>query len=172
MRAKNPGAGLLPEPRHRSSRQGSGGRRVGSDRDGDRQDDGAKVGVRDSMPDGLVRMCPTGWWKPEAAKGMEAGLSAAMTFSDAQLTGGSRRLLRPGAGHPSLQRGAVPGLQGQGSRLMFSRDALLRWSEQKVGLVTWVASRASRNATPLDGVCRESPDFSSRLPARTSCATP
>ena len=46
----------------------------------------AQVGVRDSMPNGLVRV-PHGWWKPEAARGLEAGLSAAFEHSDAQLTG-------------------------------------------------------------------------------------
>ena len=37
---------------------------------------------------------------------------------------------------------------------MALRDNVLRWAEQNTGLVTWVASRASRNATPLDKVCR------------------
>ncbi|MEO1229055.1 MAG: molybdopterin-dependent oxidoreductase [Myxococcota bacterium] len=46
----------------------------------------AKLGVRDSMPDDLLRV-PHGWWKPEAARGLEAGLSAAFKLSDAQLTG-------------------------------------------------------------------------------------
>ena len=42
-----------------------------------------KVGVRDAMPDGLVRI-PHGWWKPEMKQG--AGhLSGALEYSDAQL---------------------------------------------------------------------------------------
>ena len=42
-----------------------------------------KVGIRDAMPDGLVRI-PHGWWKPEMKTG--AGhLSGALKYSDAQL---------------------------------------------------------------------------------------
>ena len=41
--------------------------------------------IREGMPDGLVRI-PHGWWKPEATRGLEAGLSAALRHSDAQLT--------------------------------------------------------------------------------------
>ncbi len=42
-----------------------------------------KVAIKDSMPDGLVRI-PHGWWKPEMKQG--AGhLSGALKFSDAQL---------------------------------------------------------------------------------------
>lgn len=37
---------------------------------------------------------------------------------------------------------------------MPGRDDVLRFFERKIGLVTWVASRGSRNATPLDRVCR------------------
>ena len=43
-----------------------------------------KVSIRDGMPDGLVRV-PHGWWKPEEAQGLAAGLSGAMTYADAQL---------------------------------------------------------------------------------------
>jgi anaerobic selenocysteine-containing dehydrogenase len=42
-----------------------------------------RVAIRDSMPDGLVRI-PHGWWKPEMRRG--AGhLSGALTYADAQL---------------------------------------------------------------------------------------
>ena len=40
--------------------------------------------VRDSMPDGLVRI-PHGWWKPEMTRGLAAGLSGALNYADAQL---------------------------------------------------------------------------------------
>ncbi len=45
-----------------------------------------KVAIKDSMPDGLVRI-PHGWWKPEQERGLKAGLSGALKLSDAQLTG-------------------------------------------------------------------------------------
>ncbi len=45
-----------------------------------------KVSVRDGMPNGRVRILH-GWWKPELGRGLEAGLSGTMTYSDAQLTG-------------------------------------------------------------------------------------
>ena len=41
------------------------------------------VGVRDAMPDGLVRI-PHGWWKPEAARGLHE-LSGALRHADALL---------------------------------------------------------------------------------------
>ncbi|MEL6184062.1 MAG: hypothetical protein AAFU79_05505 [Myxococcota bacterium] len=36
-----------------------------------------------------------------------------------------------------------------------NRDAVLRWLENRIGLVTRVAGRGSRNATRLDAVCRK-----------------
>ncbi|MEM9570883.1 MAG: molybdopterin-dependent oxidoreductase [Pseudomonadota bacterium] len=41
------------------------------------------VSIRDSMPDGLVRI-PHGWWKPEMEQGFET-LSGARKYADAQL---------------------------------------------------------------------------------------
>lgn len=42
-----------------------------------------KVGIRDNMPDDLVRI-PHGWWKPESTQGL-AHLSSAYLHSDAML---------------------------------------------------------------------------------------
>lgn len=42
-----------------------------------------KVGIRESMPDGLVRI-PHGWWKPEREQGIDQ-LSGAWDYADAQL---------------------------------------------------------------------------------------
>lgn len=42
-----------------------------------------QVGIRDAMPDNLVRI-PHGWWKPEAPQGLES-LSGALQYADAQL---------------------------------------------------------------------------------------
>lgn len=42
-----------------------------------------QVGVRENMPDGLVRI-PHGWWKPETAQGRDC-LSGALEYADAQL---------------------------------------------------------------------------------------
>ena len=39
-------------------------------------------------------------------------------------------------------------------RIRSTRDVGLRWLERKLGLVTWVAGRGSRNATRLDKACR------------------
>ncbi len=43
-----------------------------------------QVKIRDSMPDGLVRV-PHGWWKPETAQGLAAGLSGALEIADSIL---------------------------------------------------------------------------------------
>lgn len=40
--------------------------------------------IKDNMPDGLVRV-PHGWWKPETAQGLAAGLSGALLHADAIL---------------------------------------------------------------------------------------
>jgi len=42
-----------------------------------------KVGIRDNMPDGLVRI-PHGWWRPEAQQGL-GNLSDALKLSDAMI---------------------------------------------------------------------------------------
>jgi len=42
-----------------------------------------KVGIRDNMPDGLVRI-PHGWWRPEAKQGI-GNLSDALKLSDAMI---------------------------------------------------------------------------------------
>jgi len=78
-----------------------------------------KVGVRDAMPDGLVRI-PHGWWKPEMKQG--AGhLSGALEYSDAQLCRDDEDYLDREQGIPHLkgvpcrivklagQPGGVPG---------------------------------------------------------------
>lgn len=40
-----------------------------------------------------------------------------------------------------------------------NRDAILRWFENRIGLVTRVAGRGSRNATRLDAFCRSVAGF-------------
>lgn len=42
------------------------------------------ITLHDTMPEGLVRV-PHGWWKPEMAQGVNAGLSGAWDFADAQI---------------------------------------------------------------------------------------
>ena len=60
-----------------------------------------KVGVRDAMPDGLVRI-PHGWWKPDGKQG--AGhLSGALEFSDAQLCRDDEDYLDREQGIPHLK---------------------------------------------------------------------
>lgn len=39
-----------------------------------------------------------------------------------------------------------------------TRDRVLRWLENRGGIVTWVAGRGSRNSTWLDRVCRRMVD--------------
>ncbi len=43
-----------------------------------------QTGIRENMPDGLVRI-PHGWWKPELEAGLDARLSGALRFGDAML---------------------------------------------------------------------------------------
>ena len=60
-----------------------------------------KVGVRPSMPDGLVRI-PHGWWKPEMKQG--AGhLSGALRYADAQLCPDDEDYLDREQGIPHLK---------------------------------------------------------------------
>ena len=60
-----------------------------------------KVGIRDAMPDGLVRI-PHGWWKPEMKTG--AGhLSGALKYSDAQLCRDGEDYLDREQGIPHLK---------------------------------------------------------------------
>jgi len=60
-----------------------------------------KVSVRDSMPDGLIRI-PHGWWKPEMKQG--AGhLSGALKFADAQLCRDDDEFLDREQGIPHLK---------------------------------------------------------------------
>ena len=59
------------------------------------------VSIRDSMPDGLVRV-PHGWWKPEMKQG--AGhLSGALKYSDAQLCRDDEDYLDREQGIPHLK---------------------------------------------------------------------
>jgi anaerobic selenocysteine-containing dehydrogenase len=60
-----------------------------------------KVSIRDSMPDGLVRI-PHGWWKPEMQQG--AGhLSGALKYADAQLCRDDEEYLDREQGIPHLK---------------------------------------------------------------------
>ena len=60
-----------------------------------------QVGVRDAMPDGLVRI-PHGWWKPEMKQG--AGhLSGALKYADAQLCPDDEDFLDREQGIPHLK---------------------------------------------------------------------
>lgn len=60
-----------------------------------------KVGIREAMPDGLVRI-PHGWWKPEMKPG--AGhLSGALKYSDAQLCRDDEDYLDREQGIPHLK---------------------------------------------------------------------
>lgn len=60
-----------------------------------------KVSVRDSMPDGLIRI-PHGWWKPEMKQG--AGhLSGALKYADAQLCRDDDEFLDREQGIPHLK---------------------------------------------------------------------
>ena len=60
-----------------------------------------KVSIRDSMPDGLVRI-PHGWWKPEMKQG--AGhLSGALKYADAQLCRDDDEFLDREQGIPHLK---------------------------------------------------------------------
>ncbi|PZR36693.1 molybdopterin-dependent oxidoreductase [Caulobacter segnis] len=60
-----------------------------------------KVGVRDSMPDDLVRI-PHGWWKPEMPQGGET-LSGALKYSDAMLCPDDEDYLDREQGIPHLK---------------------------------------------------------------------
>ncbi|MEM8490079.1 MAG: molybdopterin-dependent oxidoreductase [Pseudomonadota bacterium] len=60
-----------------------------------------KVGVRDAMPDDLVRI-PHGWWKPEMPQGLP-GLSGAMAHADAQLCPDDDNYLDREQGIPHLK---------------------------------------------------------------------
>ena len=60
-----------------------------------------KVAIKDTMPDGLVRI-PHGWWKPEMEQG--AGmLSGALEFADAQLCRDDDEFLDREQGIPHLK---------------------------------------------------------------------
>ena len=61
-----------------------------------------KVGVRDSMPDGLVRI-PHGWWKPEMERGLAQELSGALRFADAMLCPDDEDYLDSEQGIPHLK---------------------------------------------------------------------
>jgi len=61
-----------------------------------------KVGVRDSMPDGLVRI-PHGWWKPEMEQGLQQKLSGALRFADAMLCPDDEDYLDREQGIPHLK---------------------------------------------------------------------
>ena len=61
-----------------------------------------KVGVRDSMPDGLVRI-PHGWWKPEMEQGLRQKLSGALRFADAMLCPDDEDYLDREQGIPHLK---------------------------------------------------------------------
>ena len=61
-----------------------------------------KVSIRNGMPDGLVRV-PHGWWKPEQAQGLAAGLSGAMLHADAQLCRDDPAYLDQEQGVPHLK---------------------------------------------------------------------
>ena len=60
-----------------------------------------QVGVRDSMPDDLVRI-PHGWWKPEMARGLDV-LSGARQYADAQLCPDDGEFLDREQGIPHLK---------------------------------------------------------------------
>ena len=60
-----------------------------------------KVAIKDSMPDGLVRV-PHGWWKPEMEQG--AGkLSGALKYADAMLCRDDEDYLDQEQGIPHLK---------------------------------------------------------------------
>ena len=59
------------------------------------------VSIRDSMPDGLVRV-PHGWWKPEMPQGFDV-LSGARKYSDAQLCRDDEDYLDREQGIPHLK---------------------------------------------------------------------
>lgn len=59
------------------------------------------ISIRDSMPDGLVRV-PHGWWKPEMEQGIE-GLSGARKYADAQLCRDDEDYLDREQGIPHLK---------------------------------------------------------------------
>lgn len=61
-----------------------------------------KVGIRDSMPDGLVRI-PHGWWKPEMQRGLARQLSGALRFADAMLCPDDEEYLDREQGIPHLK---------------------------------------------------------------------
>lgn len=61
-----------------------------------------KVGVRDSMPDGLVRI-PHGWWRPEAEWGLDRKLSDALRLVDAMLCPDDEDYLDREQGIPHLK---------------------------------------------------------------------
>jgi anaerobic selenocysteine-containing dehydrogenase len=61
-----------------------------------------KVGIRDSMPDGLVRI-PHGWWKPEMEHGLKQQLSGALRFADALLCPDDEDYLDREQGIPHLK---------------------------------------------------------------------
>ncbi|MCA6111086.1 hypothetical protein J6497_28300 [Bradyrhizobium sp. CNPSo 4026] len=61
-----------------------------------------KVGVRDSMPDGLVRI-PHGWWRPEAEWGLDRKLSDALRLADAMLCPDDEDYLDREQGIPHLK---------------------------------------------------------------------
>ena len=65
------------------------------------------ISIRDSMPDGLVRV-PHGWWKPEMPQGIE-GLSGARKYADAQLC-------RDDADYLDREQG-IPHLKGVACRI-------------------------------------------------------
>ena len=60
------------------------------------------LAIRDSMPDGLVRV-PHGWWKPETERGLAAGLSGALEFADSQLCRDDPEYLDREQGIPHLK---------------------------------------------------------------------
>lgn len=61
-----------------------------------------KTGIRDNMPDGLVRI-PHGWWKPELERGLDAQLSGALRFADAMLCPDDEDYLDREQGIPHLK---------------------------------------------------------------------
>ena len=58
----------------------------------------------DAQPAGTLRV-PHGWWKPEAAQGLENGLSAAQLHNDGVLFSGEPWNLDPVQGLPNLRGG-------------------------------------------------------------------